>query len=87
MAIRFFLGINIAAAAGSEAEAGKEGACAAQRLFRAARLRLPAGPARCLGCPRQCLRSGDGARTHVRAIPLRFPPPPPPRPHLEIASP
>lgn len=56
-----------AAAAGSEAEAGKEGACAARRLFRAVWPRLPGGPPRCLGWPRQCLRSSGGARTHVRA--------------------
>lgn len=45
-----------ATAAGSGAGAGKEGVCAARRLFRAAVPRPLSGPARCLRWPRRCLR-------------------------------
>lgn len=45
-----------AAATAYGAGARKEGACAAQRLFRAASPRPLSGPSRGLGWPRQCLR-------------------------------
>lgn len=51
-----------ATAAVSGAGAGKEGACAARGLFRAAGPRPLSGPASCLRRPRRCLRDGRPRR-------------------------